>query len=76
MVERDRVVVYHDGPNAWRWKRIDRAGTFVAEPSVGFKDLESCTLDARSANRAPYTFIVDLHSSINLVNVSPDQASS
>ena len=60
----DRVVVYTDESDHWRWRRVDETGRTVAVSAGSWAEPDHylCCYAAAKVNREPYTLEVHLRS--------------
>lgn len=69
----DRVQLYRDQANQWRWRRVcGENGEVLADSSEGYRNYSDCTHAARRVNRSPYLFQVDL-ADIDTVEIDTSQ---
>ena len=55
----DRVVVYKDGMDQWRWHRKAPNGKIVADGGEGYHNRVDCVEQATSVNALPYILEMD-----------------
>lgn len=59
----DKVTIFKDAADMWRWRRVAPNGRIVADGSEGYNNRSDCEDQARQVNAQPYSLEVDLGSS-------------
>lgn len=55
----DRVVVFRDGMNQWRWHRVAPNGRIVSNSGEGYHNKTDCLSQAGQVNKMPYILEVE-----------------
>ena len=55
----DRLVIFRDGMDEWRWHRVAPNGRIVADGAEGYQNKADCMDQAQQVNKLPYILEVD-----------------
>ncbi len=55
----DRVVIYKDENQDWRWRRVSPNGRILSDSSEGYENRKDCIETSQNVNALPYILEVE-----------------